>query len=172
MMIHPSHLISKHTDYFIYVKSIISRWTKILEIQDEFDLDKKELLAEFRQAHSDVKRTAPDLPEFEILEEEYRLLHIIRNTDIQSLNTDKGNETSVHWLHSYANILIGGNALDRGFTVEGLTVTYMPRSIGGGLADTIQQRARFMGYKSSYIGYCRIYLGEEAFNSYKKVCNS
>ena len=37
--------------------------------------------------------------------------------------------------------------MDRGFTVEGLTVTYMPRGIGVGNADTVQQRARFFGYK-------------------------
>jgi hypothetical protein len=52
--------------------------------------------------------------------------------------------------------------MDRGFTVEGLTVTYMPRSPGVGNADTIQQRARFFGYKRRYLGYCRIYLENDA----------
>jgi hypothetical protein len=48
--------------------------------------------------------------------------------------------------------------MDRGFTVRELTVTYMPRGLGTGNADTLQQRARFFGYKRSYIGYCRIFL--------------
>ena len=56
--------------------------------------------------------------------------------------------------------------MDRGFTVEGLTVTYMPRSVGVGNADTIQQRARFFGYKQSYLGYCRVYLDEDARDAY------
>ena len=59
--------------------------------------------------------------------------------------------------------------MDRGFTVEGLTVTYMPRGIGVGNADTIQQRARFFGYKRRYLGYCRVYLEQgtlTAFQSY------
>jgi hypothetical protein len=56
--------------------------------------------------------------------------------------------------------------MDRGFTVEGLTVTYMPRGVGVGNADTIQQRARFLGYKQSYLGYCRVYLDQEARERY------
>ena len=46
------------------------------------------------------------------------------------------------WKNSYPWILVGGQAMDRGFTVEGLTVTYMPRDMGVGNADTIEQRAR------------------------------
>lgn len=59
--------------------------------------------------------------------------------------------------------------MDRGFTVEGLTVTYMPRAAGMGNADTIQQRARFFGYKHSYLGYCRVFVEsdvQDAFKSY------
>jgi hypothetical protein len=59
--------------------------------------------------------------------------------------------------------------LDRGFTVEGLTVTYMPRELGGGAADSIQQRARWFGYKERYIGYCRVWLQETSVNAYKRI---
>jgi hypothetical protein len=52
--------------------------------------------------------------------------------------------------------------MDRGFTVEGLTITYMPRGLGGGNADTMQQRARFFGYKAAYLGYCRVFLERDA----------
>jgi len=53
---------------------------------------------------------------------------------------------------------VGGQAVDRGFTVELLTVTYMPRGVGVGNADSLQQRARFFGYKRRYLGLCRIFL--------------
>ena len=56
--------------------------------------------------------------------------------------------------------------MDRGFTVEGLTVTYMPRSKGSGNADTIQQRARFFGYKENDFGYCRVFLGSDLSDAY------
>ena len=58
--------------------------------------------------------------------------------------------------------------MDRGFTIEGLTVTYMPRGIGVGNADTIQQRARFFGYKKPYLGFCRLYLEQGTLDAFGK----
>ncbi|MGK4845998.1 Z1 domain-containing protein, partial [Salmonella enterica] len=35
----------------------------------------------------------------------------------------------------------------------------MPRPLGtSAAADTLQQRARFFGYKASYLGTCRVFL--------------
>ena len=85
------------------------------------------------------------------------------------VNATSGSTPRIEWQNSYAWILVGGAAMDRGFTVEGLTVTYMPRGIGAGNADTVQQRARFFGYKQSYFGYCRVYLEDgtrSAFEEY------
>jgi hypothetical protein len=59
--------------------------------------------------------------------------------------------------------------MDRGFTVEGLTVTYMPRNIGTGTVDTIQQRARFFGYKRGYLGYCRVFLDQVTIDAYNFI---
>ena len=70
------------------------------------------------------------------------------------INT-RGNRRTpqINWGQSYSWILVGGQAMDRGFTVEGLTVTYMPRNLGIGNADTVQQRARFFGYKRAFLGH-------------------
>jgi hypothetical protein len=91
-------------------------------------------------------------------------------TEVKELNTRDNRRTpEINWGQSYSWILVGGQSMDRGFTVEGLTVTYMPRSLGLGNADTVQQRARFFGYKRKYLGLCRIFLGPDvaqAFRSY------
>ncbi len=58
--------------------------------------------------------------------------------------------------------------MDRGYTVEGLTVTFMPRGAGAGNADSIQQRARFFGYKKGYLSYCRIYLEQDLLTAYSQ----
>ena len=42
----------------------------------------------------------------------------------------------------------------------------MPRGLGVGNADTVQQRARFFGYKRSYLGFCRIYLEQATSNAF------
>jgi hypothetical protein len=65
-------------------------------------------------------------------------------------------------------IVIGGNKLDRGFTVHNLAVTYMPRNASTN-ADTLQQRGRFFGYKKSYAELLRGWFSndsEEMFTDY------
>jgi hypothetical protein len=84
------------------------------------------------------------------------------------VNASGGRTPKVEWGHSYGWILVGGQSMDRGFTVEGLTVTYMPRGIGVGNADTIQQRARFFGYKRSYLGYCRVFLEQGTLTAFER----
>ncbi len=165
MMIHPSKLTYTHTDYHRFVRSIQQQFCDVLSLPNTSP-DKIELLEEFKVAYNDLSKTCDDLPPFESLTGD-NLRHAINATVIQPMNSIKGNQTSVQWRNSYSWILIGGQAMDRGFTVEGLTVTYMPRSIGVGNADTIQQRARFFGYKRKYLGYCRVYLDEEALQTYK-----
>lgn len=164
MMIHPSQLTYTHADYFRFVTNIQNHFVDILSLPNG-NADKIDLLDEFRNAYSDLEGTTDDLPSFDELSGD-RLRHAINSTVVQSLNSREGNRTIVEWRNNYSFILIGGQAMDRGFTVEGLTITYMPRSVGVGNADTIQQRARFLGYKRSYLGYCRVYLDNDARNAY------
>ena len=60
-----------------------------------------------------------------------------------------------------ASIIIGGNNLDRGFTVEGLIVSWLARESSTVQADTMQQRARFFGYKKSYEAFCQIWMSSQ-----------
>lgn len=62
----------------------------------------------------------------------------------------------VAWNYSPFHILIGGNKLDRGFTVEGLTVSYMNRKASEQI-DTLEQRARAFGYRRSLLPYCQVF---------------
>jgi hypothetical protein len=62
----------------------------------------------------------------------------------------------VNWLEGPIHILVGGNKLDRGFTVEGLTVTYMNRPPSDQI-DTLEQRARAFGYRKDLLPYCQFF---------------
>jgi hypothetical protein len=67
------------------------------------------------------------------------------------------------------HIVIGGNMLDRGITIDGLAVTYMIRMARVGQADTLLQRARWFGYKESYIDLCRVYMPVELKRQFEKL---
>ena len=62
----------------------------------------------------------------------------------------------VSWNYSPFHLIIGGNKLDRGFTVEGLTVTYMNRKASEQI-DTLEQRARAFGYRRNLLPYCQVF---------------
>lgn len=54
-------------------------------------------------------------------------------------------------------ILVGGTKLSRGFTVEGLTVSYYRRKTKQ--ADTLMQMGRWFGFRSGYGDLVRLYIG-------------
>lgn len=167
MMVHPSRLVEEHGIYYDWVTYIKSFWEKVLLERDDNDETRQQIISEFRKSYKDLKSNAPDIQPFEELL--LTLGHNISNTAVEQLNSRAG--SSVAWSSNYSFILVGGQAMDRGFTVEGLTITYMPRNRGVGNADTIQQRARFFGYKKDYLGHCRVYLDAENIHLFSEYVN-
>ena len=165
MLLHPSHLTLHHHEYFNWVRQVFDNWKNVLALPNESDPDRVELLADFESAYADLQKTIACIPRFKSVARSLPLA--FRNTQVLEINTRKGQTPPVDWTSTYGCILVGGQAMDRGFTVEGLTVTYMPRGIGVGNADTIQQRGRFFGYKKVYVDYCRIYLDDEMIAAFK-----
>lgn len=56
----------------------------------------------------------------------------------------------------YWRVMVGGAKLSRGFTVEGLTVTYYRRRATA--ADTLMQMGRWFGYRPGYEDLVRLYI--------------
>ncbi len=54
-------------------------------------------------------------------------------------------------------VFVGGNKLSRGYTVEGLTVSYYRRVAGTG--DTLMQMGRWFGFRPGYQDLVRVFLG-------------
>lgn len=167
MLVHPSQLTIQHQEFFKWVRDAFEGWKRVLSLPEE-DPDRLDLIEEFRVAYTDLHETAGDaLGGFDQIAKTLR--RAMRETSYEQVNASGGQTPKIAWGHTYGWILVGGQAMDRGFTVEGLTVTYMPRGAGVGNADTVQQRARFFGYKRSYLGFCRVYLEQgtvDLFDAY------
>lgn len=56
-------------------------------------------------------------------------------------------------------ILVGGTKLSRGYTVEGLTISYYRRPTGAG--DTLMQMGRWFGFRPGYQDLVRLFIGRE-----------
>jgi len=169
MLVHPSITTAEHASFHQWILQTKEIWKRLLS-QPEADPDRADLLSEFRTSYNDLATTVTDLVPFETLAGQ--LLTAVRGTQVEEVNSRGGTTPPIRWSDTYGWILVGGTAMDRGFTVRGLTVTYMPRGLGGsgqGNADTVQQRGRFFGYKQQYLGYCRIFLEPgvcQAFRDY------
>jgi hypothetical protein len=162
MLVHPSARKVDHAQYLTWITNIVKRWSETLA--DAGSDDQSDLLAEFRDAYTnDLATTDPMLPPFDEIVPKLALS--FGRIKLKEVNSEDGSE--VNWRSSQFHILVGGEKLNRGFTVEGLTVTYMPRGPGSFNADTLQQRARFFGYKQKYLGLCRLYLHPEVTKAFR-----
>lgn len=156
MLVHPSRETARHADFREWIRQALNMWQSLLSKPDG-DPDKTDLRYSFKAAYDNLLHTsAAGLPPFNDV---WRVLpSAIQSTMLEVVNIPHGSKNPIRWADHYSWILVGGQKLDRGFTVEGLTVTYMPRGAGSRNADTIQQRARFFGYKRGYLGFCRVFL--------------
>ncbi len=165
MMIHPSRRILRHSQYLDWAVRAREGWMGILR-QSEESPDLHDLLQQFNQDYTDLQVTTERIPPFDQVVP--RLLHAMRRTRVRPLNSTGEGSVPINWGENPYWILAGGQSMDRGFTIEGLTVSYMPRGPGVGNADTIQQRGRFFGYKRSYYGYCRVFLEQDVCDAFRE----
>ena len=171
MMIHADKDQDASRTFYTWVKNLIDVWTEMINC-NEFDLARMELIQSFKtvypEAIREYQKAGESYPTFEEILEQ--LPDIIFDTNVEliiSSNRRQGENKEIDWEGSPSHILVGAEMLNRGFTVENLAVTYMPRySVGKSTADTIQQRCRFFGYKLNYLRSCRVFLPEDTFVEY------
>lgn len=64
-------------------------------------------------------------------------------------------------------IVIGGTSLSRGYTLEGLSVSYFLRRTV--FYDTLMQMGRWFGYRPGYEDLCKIYITENMRDNFKLI---
>ncbi len=181
MLIHPSVNRHVHKQWEGWVLSELKRYHKafeskgknIIDKKNRIDIDYPDLEKEFIKIHSDLKKTEKTLHKWndEFIKKIYRAIHDLI-PQVMLFNQGTGGIPKIEWGEDsiYARILVGGIGLERGYTISGLTVSYIVRETG--TDDTIYQRARFFGYHKPYIGLVRMYLPkvlEENFTQQQEI---
>jgi hypothetical protein len=92
----------------------------------------------------------------------------ISSLSVLTVNMRGGSlDYSLHKDQGLHIIAIGGLALSRGLTLEGLTVSYILRNTAA--SDTLMQMARWFGYRPDFEDICRLYLPETSLDHYEYV---
>lgn len=171
MMVHADKEQKASEKFFRWIKGLRDSWSEILE-KGNRDLGYQELqssfLTNYEEAIRIYKKHCIEYPNFEEIWS--HISDIILDTNIELLiskNKKSGENRKIDWAGNRSHILVGADMLNRGFTVENLATTYMPRnSAGKSVADTIQQRCRFFGYKQNYLYSCRVFLPQDVIQEY------
>jgi len=179
MLIHPDSTIDSHTKYKKWVNSIINKWVMHFD-ENNLDSTNYNIPSDFSNAIINLRKTV-DLENIFLDSSsgnlEIELMKLIKfwikpeYLEVRVVNSERAthNVSPDEWNTKSGWILIGAGKLDRGFVVKNLAVTYMPRGIGGGNVDTIQQRGRFFGYKANYLELLRGWFSQELINSYASI---
>lgn len=128
-----------------------------LFLKQIYDLFEREFI------DTDCDEAIPDWPSVKAT-----LVKAVSTISIQIVNMkgggieyDKHEETGLHV------IAVGGLALSRGLTLEGLCVSYILRNPSA--YDTLMQMGRWFGYRPRYEHLCRLYIPDFARDYYEYI---
>lgn len=101
----------------------------------------------------------------------YFLYEAINKIKIIVVNSSKKSEKlSYDEKDGVRVIAIGGLALSRGLTLEGLCVSYFYRNTA--TFDVLMQMGRWFGYRDGYGDLCKIFITNDSREYYKDICES
>lgn len=168
MLVHTSHRQTDHGGSRMKVEALVHEWLGRLDLPDG-DPSKQSLLKRFKEGYDDLTKTVAGVPQWEeistcIRDEVLNSTPIIVNSSKEGQRPDSRKKMPFR-----NNIFIGGNMLDRGVTIPGLAVTFITRWSKDNNADTVEQRARWFGYKQSYLDVCRVWAPKEVLEGFSSL---
>lgn len=180
---HRSMLInmSRYTDVQVRIKDIVveylDRVKRAVKQTCKYDIEKaiqnsliKKLKESFDNEYSTIFYNGKDGKYITWQEVFNHLFESIKNVKVVVVNSLKNSEKLEYEEHKKTGlrvIAIGGLALSRGLTLEGLCVSYFYRNTA--TYDVLMQMGRWFGYREGYSDLCKIYITEKSAGYYKTI---
>jgi hypothetical protein len=178
MIVHTSHLTAEHRQQLDLVKSLL--------VEGGFQTG--ECMPRLRELfHEDFARVtqsrAPELPTPDAFEDlEVELGEVITRlyaggNPVLLVNSNADADQLAFDAEPVWKIIVGGSKLSRGFTVEGLTVSYFRRR--SPTADTLMQMGRWSGFRPGYLDLVRLFIaraepgdsdGHDVYEVFEAIC--
>lgn len=149
LLVHSTQRNDVQERYHFLIQRLLRKW----KVSSDEAATFPDLEAPLRMEYTTLAEAGARLPDpIQLLP---HLRRALRETTTWLVNSESAVK-AIQWNASPVHILVGGNKLDRGFTVEGLTVTYMNRPASVQV-DTMEQRARAFGYRGELLPYCQFF---------------
>jgi hypothetical protein len=110
-------------------------------------------------AHCKLAVPGVEIPPWETVCSELKHTLVDRGISVDAVNSDNA-VGAMSFRQGERRIVVGGNSLSRGITLEGLCVSYFHRKP---LAkDTLLQMGRWFGYRDGYEDLCALYISDDS----------
>ena len=173
LMIHFSHLTAIHAEAEelskITLEMVISAFNNIFGRDFQIDSNSKieklivKRLARFNEKIEAIRNNPGRMMTLELLQPFIEM--IIQETGHRKLDSSGRHSVILDYDTESEEdkvprsmIVIGGNVLSRGLTIQGLTVSYFLRSPRTKVQDSMLQQNRWYGHKLNYLDLCTVYI--------------
>ncbi|MEV8181520.1 Z1 domain-containing protein [Specibacter sp. NPDC078692] len=167
MLAHESVKQSEHKDLAELIRDV---WkTSQFNRAEGMDRLRKLYSGDFLEVHRSRNDWGADMPqEFDALKKHIGAaidLIMVAGDPVVIVNGSKESDYKAMDFATgrYWRVMVGGAKLSRGFTVEGLTVTYYRRRAAA--ADTLMQMGRWFGYRLGYRDLVRLYIARDVVDA-------
>lgn len=157
MLIHPSQSVNVQRSLALLIEHVIK------DLRDEWRYYRDEGIGQRLQKRwdDDFRRVTRSLNqglelEFEDIKDE--IGQFLEQVDVRLINYISEDQLDYQRRPGPKSIVIGGNRLSRGLTLEGLLVSYYIRPAA--TYDTLMQMGRWFGFRKGYADLTRIYTTE------------
>lgn len=164
MLVHSTHANAVQERYRFLLDRLITAWRDQALGAEASSALPAEVLAERLSLHNNGVALIADQSFLESVR------YVLRECVLWLVNSAT-DVNKVDWTASPIHVLVGGNKLDRGFTVEGLTVTYMNRPASEQI-DTLEQRARAFGYRGDLLPFCQFFASARTVKVLREIVDS
>jgi len=164
MLVHVDHRKQQHRNALRAIQHQIREIDEA--VRGKSSKSKTNRLVELlERARVELLKTEPKIPPLDVLVE--WLKKRLRNAASQVIDAD--NPKKVPDYAPGPNVLVGGNRLGRGVTIEGLTVTYYGRDPKTRMMDTVHQHARMFGYRRELLSITRIFSAPHILEAFERI---
>ena len=172
MLIHATRFTAVHQKFYFHVENYIesikndilsyallddasSQSILIQDLKETFELRHRNLEDEVKLTWKDILHSIAKTIESIVIRE----VHQAKKIDLEYRKDRPTNA-----------IVIGGTSLSRGYTLEGLSVSYFLRNTV--FYDTLMQMGRWFGYRIGYQDLCKIYMSETMIDNFAQIIES
>jgi len=164
---HTTHLQSQQAVLGMALEKLV------VGLHQDWRYNKDAVLSEWKSEWDDLKKGmlgTDYLCDFEeLIPHLDTLLGQFGSISVRTLNFKSPDELDYEAEPNLCAIVVGGNKLSRGLTLEGLIVSYFVRQSSQPRADTLTQMGRFFGYRGHLVDITKVYTSHKLMLEFQDI---